>query len=96
MPKAVAEYIFPILECLISKEVIRTEYLAKEIFADMTLDALDNEDMGHGHDRKYKNVNLAKSNLKKNGHVETPRHGYTRITRKGISYFHLLSETKKR
>jgi|GEM_PF-5103874 len=95
MPKAVAEYEYPILEQLISGKTIKTEDLAKAIFPEMIFDNLDNEDMRYGHDRKYKNLNSAKSILKKNGYVETPRHGYTRITQKGISYFNALSEIKK-
>lgn len=84
--RAVRDYRQPILDVLSDGQEWKTEDLAEAVYQEMGhFDPDDYEMMsvesGTPHERRYKNLNAAKTQLYKEGLIEQVRHGYWRIKR---------------
>lgn len=64
-------------------EDLETAQLVGQVYVFFEFDHYDYEDMGYGHDRRYKNLNACKTRLRRKGLVEQIHHGRWRITEKG-------------
>lgn len=86
------DYIIPVLETLSDNEVWKTEEIVKEVYKEFEFDEDDLADMGYGHSRRYKNLNWAKTRLKKQGYIKKIKQGYWQITQQGIEYLRKMRQ----
>lgn len=83
-------YFVPILTVLFETSPLRTADLCQRVYAMTEFTQDDLEDMGYGHDRRYKTLNWAKTALKDQGLVRQVRHGCWAITEQGVVYLHSM------